>query len=573
MSQAALLACLLLPAVLAALLWPRSTSRLALRLAPWAAAPALLLAMSAPQFSLEFPWLLLGTTLGIDETRRTFLLLTAGLWTAAGVYAGTYHAHDSRRRRYFTFHLLTLAGNLGLVVSLDAASFYLCFVTMSFAAYGMVIHAGTTEAVRAARVYIVLVLVGEAMILPGLWSAVSLAPTTALADVALGAMQAGPLTIALLAAGFGVKAGVVPLHLWLPLAHPAAPTPASAVLSGAMIKAGVMAWIGFLPFGQGALSDFAALFIVAGFLNAFFGAVCGICQSRPKTVLAYSSISQIGLVMIAVGIACLGGNAMEAALAAAALYCLHHGLAKGALFLGVGIVERCEGPRRRFAILLLAVPALTLAGLPLTTGFGAKLALKEAVYGLPAFRPAVELLLGVAATGTTLLMVRFLALIANRPAKATTPPAGMWMPWLALILAGLALAWHPGAPGTDWASLTDPYALWNAMWPILAGLAIVAAALAAIRRGARIPAIPEGDIVAPASRLIAAAGHLLETADSRRIAWWHGRKDAARPVLVHLRRRIVSWTLRTESRLMRGTFAALNLLILLGLTVVLATFG
>lgn len=251
MTAAALIVCLALPPALAAALWLRPTSRLALGLAPWAAAPALALALTAPDFAVHLDWLLLGASAGLDGTRRIFLLLTATLWTAAGIAAGAYHDRDGHRRGYFTFHLLTLAGNLVLVTALDAASFYLGFVVMSFAAYGMVVHAGSDEARRAARIYIVMVILGEAMILPALWSAVAHAPTTALADVAAALPGAGWLTMALLAAGFGVKAGVVPLHLWLPLAHPAAPTPASAVLSGAMIKAGVLAWIAFLPAGGG----------------------------------------------------------------------------------------------------------------------------------------------------------------------------------------------------------------------------------------------------------------------------------------------------------------------------------
>ena len=88
--------------------------------------------------------------------------------------------------------------------------------------------------------------------------------------------------------------GLVPLHVWLPLAHPAAPMPASAVLSGAIIKAGVIGLIRFLPF-DGALPDWGAVLTAVGLLTAFYGVAVGITQANPKTVLAYSSVSQMGL--------------------------------------------------------------------------------------------------------------------------------------------------------------------------------------------------------------------------------------------------------------------------------------
>ena len=99
--------------------------------------------------------------------------------------------------------------------------------------------------------------------------------------------------------GLGVKAGVIGLHVWLPLAHPVAPAPASAVLSGAMIKAGLLGWLTVLPLGMESLSpammQFGNVVLVAGFAAAFGAALYGIWQSHPKAILAYSSISQMGM--------------------------------------------------------------------------------------------------------------------------------------------------------------------------------------------------------------------------------------------------------------------------------------
>lgn len=155
-----------------------------LRLAPWAALPALALAVIAPDaYTLELPWLLLGSRLGLDATGRLFLLFTPLLWLTAGVYARGYLAGDARRHVFTAFFLITLAGNLGVCLAQDAASFYLAFAVMTFATYGLVVHAGGAEARRAARVYLVMGVLGEALLLVGLLLLAGAAQTHFLPDM------------------------------------------------------------------------------------------------------------------------------------------------------------------------------------------------------------------------------------------------------------------------------------------------------------------------------------------------------------------------------------------------------
>src|SRR6516225_7782006 len=119
----------------------------------------------------------------------------------------------------------------------------------------------------------------------------------------LAALPASPWrdpTLVLLIAGFGLKAGLVPLHVWMPLTYPAAPAPAGSVLSGAVVKAGVIGLIRFIPLDHGTPGWGEAL-AIAGLLSAFYGVAVGITQANPKTVLAYSSISQMGLIAMVVG--------------------------------------------------------------------------------------------------------------------------------------------------------------------------------------------------------------------------------------------------------------------------------
>jgi hydrogenase-4 component B len=113
------------------------------------------------------------------------------------------------------------------------------------------------------------------------------------------------LAVGLLAAGFAVKAGIMPLHVWLPLAHPAAPVAASAVLSGALIKAGLIGWLRLLPLGGAAWPGWGTVFVVVGLTTAIAGALIGVAQTRPKVVLAYSSVSQMGIIATLVGVGLL----------------------------------------------------------------------------------------------------------------------------------------------------------------------------------------------------------------------------------------------------------------------------
>ena len=395
-----------------------------------------------------------------------------------------------RAEHIFTaFFLATLSGNLGVCLAMDAASFYLTFAVMTFAAYGLVVHEGDAEARRAGRVYLIMAVLGEALLIAGLLLLAGAAQTHFLPEMArAAAMEMPNLAYALLFLGFGVKAGVPLLHMWLPLAHPVAPTPASAVLSGAMIKAGLLGWLRFLPLGEATVPALGAVILGLGLFAAFFGVVAGLVQRQPKTLLAYSSISQMGLMTLAVGAGLLLPKAWSLLLPAIGLYSLHHGLAKGALFLGVGVAQRFG--RNGWVMAGLLLPALALAGAPFTSGALAKTQLKAALAGLPT--PWPELLawtLPLAAVGTGLLMARFL-LLTPRGGKQNDG-IGLLPPWLVVLTAVAALAWMQADDSTVVAVLSGS-GLVSAAWPMLV---VALLAYAAWWRGWRGPAIPPGDVL------------------------------------------------------------------------------
>jgi hydrogenase-4 component B len=453
----------------------------ALRLLPLAPLPALALAVVGFADTSAAPILLMGVVLTGGAEAMLLLAMTAAVWTAAGVFA--QGMSGGRHGAVFAgFWCLTLAGNLGVFLAADVVTFYVAFAAVSLAAYVLVVHDRTEKALHAGRVYITLAILGEACLLFGFTIGAAAADSLLISEIRLALADAplGGLAIALLLAGFGLKAGMIPLHLWLPLAHPAAPVAASAVLSGAMVKAGLIGLILFLPAGAG-----ADMLLVLGVTGAFAAALYGLTQTNPKTVLAYSTISQMGLILAVVG---AGGGTV------AAYYAAHHGLAKGALFLSVGLVMVSGGRWRWAAITLAAVVALSVAGAPLTGGALVKMAAKPTLPGW------AELALTLSAVTTSLILLHFLRRLTRLDPGPDAPPWHAALPPLALALGALVWPWFLW---DVWAGLPADYpvrtgALTDAVWPIAVALA---AALGWRLLPARLPHAPEGDLIVPILRL------------------------------------------------------------------------
>lgn len=483
------------------------------RLAPLAAVPALALGLTAPADAIiELPWLLLGARFGLDAIGRVFLLFTAALWIVAAVYAVRYLATDSRRVRFFAFFLVTMGGNLGLILAQDVVGFYLFFALMNFAAFGLVVHAGTTEARRAGRIYILLVILGEALILAGMLLAVHASGSLDLQTTREAIVGSGQrdLIVALLLIAFGIKAGVVPLHVWLPLAHPVAPTPASAVLSGTMIKAGLLGWLRLLPLGEEAMPGWAALCVFAGLGTAFYAVAAGLAQRDPKTVLAYSSVGQMGLLAVGLGGLMLAPAAATVLVPALLIGVVHHAFAKGTLFLAVGIQPPAGQGLRGPFMLGVGLAAVAMAGLPLTSGAVAKFALKAGM-DQTASAGWVALLLPLTGAGTTLLMLRFVNLLGkSAPRHPVRGDSALWLAWAAGLAGVLAAAWTAaGMLQADmvWDAL-DPAASWSALWPVMGAMLLW---WTWHRLGARGLTLPAGDLVV-----------FLEALGAR-LGEWHGR--------------------------------------------------
>jgi formate hydrogenlyase subunit 3/multisubunit Na+/H+ antiporter MnhD subunit len=387
---------------------------------------------------------------------------------------------------------MTLTGCVGVFLAADMVGFYFLLALLTLGACGLVIYHETPSAWRAGAVYIGLGLLAESLLLMALVLLAAQIPGDSLlirdAAAALPTSPQRDLILVLLIAGLGMKAGLVPFHFWMPLAYSAAPTPAAAVLSGAVVKASILGMIRFLPL-EIALPDWGTALAAAGLFAALYGVVIGITQRNPRVVLAYSSVSQMGFIVAIIGMGMLTGDGRAAL--AAAFYAAHHVLVKGALFLSIGVIA-ATGSRRLWPTLLpVAIIEVGLGGLPLTGGALAKFAADELLGDSTASTIAT-----LSSIGTTLLMLQFLRSLAKSASHApqATAAAGLVWPWLATAVVSLVVPWtlYLTVPSGTLPDPLSPAVLWKALWPVLLGAVL---AIAMWRWWRSLPRIPKGDII------------------------------------------------------------------------------
>ena len=427
----------------------------------------------------------------LDTPGSILLGVAALLWTLAGIYAQSWLRLEQHGGGFVVTWLMSLTGLVGVFLAADLISFYFLLAVLSFGASGMVLQGRGSSALRAGALYLGLALIAEAFLLAAFVLLAAATPNASLliADAAAALPHAAQreLILALLLLGFGMKAGLVPLHFWMPLAYAAAPIPAAAVLSGAVVKASVLGLLRFLPESYAA-PDFGLPLAALGLFAAFYGVVIGITQQHPKHILAYSSVSQMGFILAMIGMG-LAAGAPGIALAVA-FYAAHHVLVKGALFLAVGVIAH-SGRKYLLAMFIPAVIiALGLGGLALTGGALAKYAAKD-LFG-DGMAGTLAMLTSVT---SALLMLHFLhrLWLEQNPQREIHAPCGLIWPWLSLALAAVLVPWllYVLIPINSLAQALAPSALWDGLWPLLIGVFL---AMGLERWRKHLPTIPAGDI-------------------------------------------------------------------------------
>ncbi len=361
--------------------------------------------------------------LEVDAIGAFFVFFSAILWFAASIHAFRYMDHEHKRTRFFFFMLLTEAATLGVFMVQDYFSLYLFFEAMGLLAYMLVIHSETDKARSAAAKYICMTVVGGLSLIGGIFLYLGGAGTVAFTPLAGSTWLTGPfrvLALICLIAGFGVKAGMIPLHIWLPDAHPAAPSPASALLSGVMIKAGAYGILrtaltffqqpavhgaeaevvsgghaaeGAVHAASGLAGDvrmlgFAIIWIAV--ITMFGGMLLALVQNDIKRTLAYSSVSQMGYILFGIGCMTYLGAEGAMGMGGSLYHIINHAFFKGCFFLAAGSILFCAheldmfklgGLWRRMPLTAIfwCIAALGIMGIPFLNGFVSKTLLHHAV--------------------------------------------------------------------------------------------------------------------------------------------------------------------------------------------------
>ncbi|HSK69609.1 MAG TPA: complex I subunit 5 family protein, partial [Candidatus Limnocylindria bacterium] len=311
---------------------PAAYAVLILTTAIEAALAAALLAYGG-EAAMTFPNTLgVGLSLRADGFRALYAAVAAFMWLITSLFTPGYMAHGHKRARYCAFTLLTMGATLGVFLSDDLATAFLFFEVLSFTSYAWVVHEETPGAIRAGQTYLAIAIFGGMAMLMGLMMLQQRLHTLKFDELAEAAHHAGEGALLvpglLILTGFGAKAGMVPLHVWLPKAHPVAPAPASALLSGILTKVGVFGILAISSrmFHESAL--WGNLLLILGLSNMLLGAVLALFSVDLKRTLACSSMSQIGFILFGVGMQSLLGEHNALAAQGTVLHMVNHSLIK-----------------------------------------------------------------------------------------------------------------------------------------------------------------------------------------------------------------------------------------------------
>jgi len=397
-----------------------------------------------------------------DALSYLFLLMIATVSLLIIVFSFAYMKRYTAGPRFYCLFLLMITGMNGVVISGDLFNIYVFLEIASFASYALVAFGIDREELEASFKYLVLGGIGSSFILFGIALMYSVTGTLNLADMSRCIIAMENKTMlgfisALFLTGFGLKAALVPFHAWLPDAHPSAPAPISAMLSGLLIKTlGVYALVRifFNVIGVGQMLSTAM--IVLGILSMVIGAVLAIGQWDFKRMLAYSSISQIGYIVFAFGL----GTPL--AYIGALFHLLNHAVFKSLLFLCSGSVEYATGTRdlRRLGGLWKKMPitsatctigALAISGMPPLGGFFSKLIIAvAAVQAVNHLGPIAYIYAAITVAVSFLTIVYFvklqkMALFGETPQALESVrevPASMWGSLVMLAILCLAFGLH-----------------------------------------------------------------------------------------------------------------------------------
>lgn len=337
----------------------------------------------------------LGLSFDASGIHGVLACLCAFIWMMTTIFSDEYFAHYRNRNRYYFFMLASLGATLGVFLSADLFTTFVFFEIMSFTSFVLVIHDESDTALKAAKTYLAVAVVGGLVTLMGIFMVYHQCQTLFYNEL-IGAVDTvadpGLLMISgiLVLTGFAAKAGMFPLHIWLPEAHPAAPAPASALLSCILTKSGVF---GVIMLSCGMFlhnADWGMMILILGVITMVLGAVLAVFSINLKRTLACSSLSQIGFITVAIGMQCLLGEHNTLAAQGTMLHILNHGLLKLVLFMAAGVVYmnlheldlnkiRGYGKHKKLLMFIFLMGVLGICGIPLWNGYISKTLIHESI--------------------------------------------------------------------------------------------------------------------------------------------------------------------------------------------------
>lgn len=339
----------------------------------------------------------------VDEISVIFVVMTVVIFDCVGFFSFEYMKHEDKEKRYYGFYLLVLGVLIALCFAGNLITFYLFFELLTLTSMPLVLHNGSREAVMAGLKYLFYSLFGAYMALFGLYfierygNTLTFSPggvISAAAAAEHGGILLGVAMVMLI--GFGVKAGMFPMHAWLSAAHPVAPAPASAILSAVIVKGGILAIVRivYYIFGASFLRGtwVQTAWMILALITVFMGSMLAYREPVLKKRLAYSTVSQLSYILF--GLAVMDAGSVTGGL----LHVLCHGFIKSALFLCAGAVIyrtgktkagqfRGIGKEMPLTMWCYTIVSLGLIGIPPTGGFVSKWYLAEGslASGIPGF--------------------------------------------------------------------------------------------------------------------------------------------------------------------------------------------
>ena len=333
----------------------------------------------------------MGLHFTVDGFRRIYAVIAAVMWLVSGQFSPEYFAHYRNRNRYYVFLLVTLGATEAVFLSADLYTTFVFFEIMSLCSYVWVVQDEKPASLRAGVTYLAVAVMGGMVLLMGIFLLYHQAGTLMISELAAacaGKKLYGAAVCMLI--GFGAKAGAYPIHIWLPKAHPVAPAPASALLSGILTKTGVF---GILVISVQVLAHdelWGAVILLVGVVTMFLGAVLALFSVNFKRTLACSSVSQIGFILVGVGMMGLLGEHNTLAARGAFLHMVNHSTFKLVLFLVAAVIYqnthkldlneiRGFGRKKPLLMVCYLMGALGIGGVPGWSGYVSKTLLHESI--------------------------------------------------------------------------------------------------------------------------------------------------------------------------------------------------